>query len=175
MELEMPEENIFIPFPRRLYYDIVRFSDGRIRPEAIAADQVEVWLQGSVDFGDQWGERVEEVAQIYAPDVYQRWMDEDERALYSARADNRPLIWKEVSIDAGSDVRMTYGGTMHFARVKRGRIVDEAGEFTPSEWASKVAGGTSRNAWRDLWFKDPMSKNWVAAQTLRSRASGAEG
>jgi hypothetical protein len=42
--------------------------------------------------------------------------------------------------------------------------------ISPSEWASKVAGGTSRNAWRDLWFKEPLSKTWVPAQLVRDQA-----
>lgn len=168
----MSESVIYIPFPRALYDDIVRFSDGRIRPETLAAHQVESWVSNSVefDFGEDWGERIEDVAEKYAPHVYEKWQAEDAAASSDARADSRPLVWKEVTIPAGSDVRMAYGDGHQYAKVKRGKIVDDGGSYSPSEWASKVAGGTSRNAWRDLWFKEPLSKNWVPAQLLRDQA-----
>ena len=65
---------------------------------------------------------------------------------------------------------MHYGAEDHYAEVKNGRIVDETGRYSPSEWASKIAGGTSRNAWRDLWFKEPLARTWVPAQLLRDQA-----
>ena len=75
-----------------------------------------------------------------------------------------------MNIVPSTDVRMAYGGTHHYAKVTNGRIVDADGDYSPSEWASKVAGGTSRNAWRDLWFREPTSKHWVPAQLLRDQA-----
>jgi hypothetical protein len=63
-----------------------------------------------------------------------------------------------------------YGDQHHYATVQRGHIIDDGKEYSLSEWASKVAGGTSRNAWRDLWFKEPLSKTWVPAQLLRDQA-----
>jgi hypothetical protein len=69
---------------------------------------------------------------------------------------------------------MAYGDKHRYATVRRGHIVDDGEEYSPSEWASKVAGGTSRNAWRDLWFKEPLSKTWVPAQLLRDQAEEAQ-
>jgi hypothetical protein len=69
---------------------------------------------------------------------------------------------------------MAFGHDHHYAKVKGGKIVDDDGSYSPSEWASKVAGGTSRNAWRDLWFKEPLSKNWVPAQLLRDQTRQGE-
>jgi hypothetical protein len=168
----MFEPTIYIPFPRTLYDDIVRFSDGRIRPDVLAADQVKAWISSSVEFGfgEDWGERIEEVAEKYAPHVYEKWQVEDGAVSNDARVNTLPLVWKEVTVPAGSEVRMAYGNGHHYAQVKRGKIVDEDGSYSPSEWASKVAGGTSRNAWRDLWFREPRSKTWIPAQLLRDQA-----
>jgi hypothetical protein len=94
-----------------------------------------------------------------------------EQVTEKQKADRKPLVWKEVSIPSGSEVRMPYGGQHHYAKIRGGHIVDDDGEkYSPSEWASKVAGGTSRNAWRDLWFREPLSKTWVPAQLLRDQA-----
>ncbi len=76
-------------------------------------------------------------------------------------------MWKEVTISSGTDVRMQYGGSYHFARVKNGKIEDQDGRFSPSEWASKVANGTNRNAWRDLDFRLSHNESWISASHLR--------
>lgn len=168
----MSDSFVYIRFPRALYEDIIRFSDGKISPEHLAADQVEAWVANSVEFGfdESWGDRTEEVAKIYAPHTYKKWLAEDKASLEQSKGENRPLVWKEVTIASGSDVRMAYGDDHHYAKVKAGKIVDDDGSYSASEWASKVAGGTSRNAWRDLWFKEPLSKSWIPAQLLRDQA-----
>ena len=117
-----------------------------------------------------FGERDVEFAELYFPEVAAEWLKEDVEAHTSRRKEAQPLVWKEITVQHGSAVRMPYGGKHHYAEIKNGRIVDESGSYSPSEWASKVAGGTSRNAWRDLWFKEPMAKAWVPAQLLREQA-----
>jgi hypothetical protein len=122
---------------------------------------------------DYWGDRLEEAAALFVPELAEQWRQEDETGATQQRlADSQPLVWKEVTVAVGSKVRMAYGGTHHYATVKRGHIVEDGDnrEYSPSEWASKVAGGTSRNAWRDLWFREPLSKIWVPAQLLREQA-----
>lgn len=168
----MSTSTIHIPISRKLYDDIVRFSDGALDPAAIAADQLESWIARDLEFGDggHWGERFAEVAAEYAPHVLQALDSEEQAALARLRKANKPLVWKEVSIPAGSDVRMAYGGTQLYAKVESGFIVDDGVSYSPSEWASKVAGGTSRNAWRDLWFRQHGSKDWTPAQILREQA-----
>jgi hypothetical protein len=99
-----------------------------------------------------------------------RWPGTLPHSVRQRSAESRPLVWKEVTILSGSEVRMFYNGTHHYAAIKGGKIVDHDTEYSPSEWASKIAGGTSRNAWRDLWFKEALSKTWVPAQLLRNQA-----
>jgi hypothetical protein len=171
-ELNVPESRIYIPFPRELYDDIVRFSDGNIDPVVLAEDQVRSWVEGSFDYftGDWSEDRLEDAAGKYAPHALKRWLETDSAKAKEREAEHRPLVWKEVSISSGSEVRMFYDGEQHYATVKRGHIIDDGKEYSPSEWASKVAGGTSRNAWRDLWFREPLSKTWVPASLLREQA-----
>jgi hypothetical protein len=171
----MTIEAIYIPIRRKLYDDIIRLSDGRLDPVALAENQLEIWIASDLEFGDSdhWGERFGEAAAEYAPHLLEQLDAENEKALARYRDETKPLVWKEVAIPAGSDVRMAYAETHHYAKVERGCIVDDGKSYSPSEWASKVAGGTSRNAWRDLWFRERNSKRWVPAQRLRNQARQA--
>lgn len=168
----MSEKILYIPFSRSLYNDIVRFSDGQLDPTVLAENLVVNWIENSLESGgSEWsGERLEEVAEKYAPHVLVRWREEDAAKLKERHDDYRPLVWKEVSVASGSEVRMFYGDQHHYAKIKRGKILDDGKEYSPSEWASKVADGTSRNAWRDIWFREPQAKTWVPAQLLREQA-----
>ncbi len=168
----MPSSVIYIPIRRKLYDDIVRFSDGQIDPATVAENQLEAWVAMDLEFGheDNWGDRFEHAAAEYAPHLLEQLEMERAQALARNREQQKPLVWKSVSIPAGTEVRMAYGGTHKYAKIERGSIVDAEGSFSPSEWASKVAGGTSRNAWRDLWFREPNTKIWVQALMLREQA-----
>jgi len=165
----MSKAEVFIPFDRELYSDIVYLSEGKIDPGSLAETLVRNWIENTIHDGLWPEEHLATVAEKYAPDVYDQWSLEDERA-YERTEDATPLVWKEVTVHAGSEVRMAYGGKHHYARVQKGRIADADGAYSPSEWASKVADGTSRNAWRDLWFRDPLSSIWVPAQLMRQQA-----
>lgn len=165
---------LYVPFPRELYEDIIRFSDGKLDPAAMAAEQLENLIERTIDDVDWWGDRWEEVAERYAPAAYDRWADmvtasEPTKTEAASRPKRVPLVWKMVTVPAGAEVRMNYGGSEHLAKIAHGKIVDLDEEFSPSEWASKVAGGTSRSAWRDLWFRFPGEKDFVAALVLRRR------
>lgn len=168
----MSDSLIYIPFPRDLYDDIIRFSDGGVDPVAQAEDGVRRWIERTIEDGDNdcWLEdRLVDLAGKYAPYVLAQWEREDAEWLRQHRTDNRPLVWKDVTVASGAEVRMFYKGVYSYVVVKGGQIVDDGKEYTASEWASKVAGGTTRNAWRDLWFKEPLSKVWVPAQMLRDQ------
>lgn len=175
---------VFIPFRKSLYDDLVRLSDGRCNPAEVAEARVIAWIDQNMtlstqggwaddDFASFFDDRSREVAEKYAPWVLEEW----DRAAGSAQAAHQrkrqPLVWKEITVPTGSEVRMPYGGTLHYATVGEGKIVDKDGAFSPSEWASKVAGWTSRNAWRDIWFKLPTSSQWMPATLMRETARAA--
>ena len=166
----MPIPHVFIPFDRELYADIVYLSDGKIDPSAVAENLVRQWIGATIHDGMWPGEHLWTVAQKYAPEVADTW-DFDSKRVRGGDEDAMPLVWKDVTVPAGSEVRMSYGGKYHYAKVQKGRITEvDGGSYSPSEWASKVADGTSRNAWRDLWFREPLSSIWVPAQVLRQKA-----
>lgn len=165
---------VYIPLSRKLYEDIIRFSDGKVDPAAMAEFQLEAWVERDLEFNtteeDFWGDRFEDAAAIYAPHLLKRLENERQQISDRRKESSKPLLWKEVQIPAGSEVRMTYGGQQYYAKIEGGRIVEDDGNrYTPSEWCSKVAGGTSRNAWRDLSFRELLGE-WVPAQLYRDKA-----
>lgn len=174
----MPVNQMMVPMSAKLCIDLIRFSDGGFTPASIgdlAETQLLSLIERQLEFDYAWaeqmfGERVMEFAEEYFPHLAERWEQEDADAISRRQKETRPLIWKGVSVPHGSEVRMHYAGQDHFAAVKNGRIVDDSGEYSPSEWASKVADNTSRNAWRDLWFKEPLGRSWAPAQLLREQA-----
>lgn len=169
---EQREDVIYIPVPRRLNNNLVRLTDGQMDASKLAGDLIEEWIVYSLDDGihDLFGDRAMEAAEIYAPHLAKQWLEKDKLALSKYEKKNKPLVWKELSLRPGTEVRMTYDGVQHYAAVKEGFIEDDDGAFSPSQWASKVADGTTRNAWRDLWFKEPFAKTWVPAEMMRSQA-----
>lgn len=172
---------MYVPFPKKLYDDLVRFSNGRCNPAEWAVDRLEDWIDrnfqselmgmgwASDHFMDLFSDRIADFAEEYSPDLLEYWAKLDEHRTKERLGGRHPLIWKGVEVAPGSDVRMSYGGVQHYAKIHHGKIVDADGDFSPSEWASKVAGGTSRNAWRDLWFKAPGEIIWVPALALKER------
>ncbi len=78
--------------------------------------------------------------------------------------------WDPLFLPNGTRLRMTYKGKDSFAEVRHQRIVEGDREFSASEWASKVASNTSRNAWRDIYIKRPTDDDWQLADVLRIRA-----
>lgn len=169
----MTNNIVFVPFSRDLYDDVVKFSGGSIDPVGVAEDALRSWIQDTIEEEAGWGRNRMAVAKKYAPHVFDQMKKQQEAQdaeLDALFEEERPMVWREVMVSANTKVRMAYGGTHHYAEVKGGRIVDESGAYTPSEWASKVAGGTSRNAWRDLWFLEPGAKTWVPAQFMRDQA-----
>ena len=62
---------------------------------------------------------------------------------------------------------MTYKGSTYHAAVAGDDFIYDGKKTTPSEFANTVAGGTSRNAWRDLWIKRPRDRDFRLADEIR--------
>jgi hypothetical protein len=163
----MTIDAIYIPFPRSLYNDIIQYTS--LDPVDLAQEQVWDFLERTLPDAQYYrdAEHFWEFAETHFPEeaaCIAKELDEKPAITF------KPLVWKEVTIDNGTEVRMQYGGNTYYAKVKSGKITDDDGSYSPSEWASKIAGGTSRNAWRDLWFKEILAKTWVPATLLRAQA-----
>ncbi|MCY4186585.1 MAG: hypothetical protein OXD45_14900 [Rhodobacteraceae bacterium] len=164
----MMSKYVYIPFDRKFYNDIIRFSDGQLDPVDFIEDQVYYFIERNLySHAFAWfGDRLIEFAKIHFEHHVEKLEAEFARGNILPEME-APLVWKEVTISSGTDVRMQYGGSYHFARVKNGKIEDQDGRFSPSEWASKVANGTNRNAWRDLDFRLSHNESWISASHLR--------
>lgn len=80
-------------------------------------------------------------------------------------------VWQSVFLLNGTRLRMTFKRQQHFAIVKHCSLDFEGSAFaSPSELASHIAGGTSRNAWRDFWVKRPSDPQFIPADSLRMKA-----
>ena len=64
---------------------------------------------------------------------------------------------------------MEYKKQISQATVKNNKIDFKDENYSPSELASAIAAGTSRNAWRDLLIKRPGDTGWCLADELRRR------
>lgn len=177
----MTEEMVFIPFKKSLYDDLVRFSDGKADPAYLATQQIENWIDLNFsmppnvfsDYFEQlFRDRLFEFAEEYAPHWAEQMAKRGDALIEELLESRTPLAWKEITVPAGSEVRMIYRGRHFYGKVWNGQIVDDDGEFSPSSWVFKNTH-TSRNAWRDLWFKSPGSTEWVPAEMLRQRARKA--
>lgn len=77
--------------------------------------------------------------------------------------------WGSLFLPNGTLIRMVYKRQTFQATVKFDRIDYEGQSYSPSELARKIAGGTSRNAWRDLLLRRPGDTDWSLADELRRR------
>ena len=77
--------------------------------------------------------------------------------------------WGDLFLANGTKIRMKYKGRNHYAAVCNEAIIFEDESYSPSQLASKIADGTTRNAWRDLWIKKPGANEWDLADDLRKR------
>ena len=92
-----------------------------------------------------------------------------EDLLQQPKASSRGFIWKELFLPHGTEIRMTYKGTIYRANVVGDDFVYDGKPTSPGAMVNTVSG-TSRNAWRDLWIKRPTDREWISAESLRTIA-----
>lgn len=93
--------------------------------------------------------------------------DEDD-SLVAYGSATKGYRWSGVFLPNGTKLKSTYKGEDKLAEVRHQQIYYEERPCSPSEFASRVANNTSRNAWRDVWVKRPDDRAWVFANTLRA-------
>ena len=79
--------------------------------------------------------------------------------------------WKSVFLPNGTLLRMHYNDAYHHAQIVHSELVYDGNPMSPSQFASTVANGTSRNAWRDVSVQLPGEEIWRPAQELRWKKS----
>ena len=84
---------------------------------------------------------------------------------------DRGFVWGGVLLNNGSRLRMKYKGRYEYASIRHAQIIYRENPVSPSEFASQVAGGTNRNAWRDIEIQFPHQTEgvWTPVDVLRKR------
>ncbi|HEU4843487.1 MAG TPA: hypothetical protein VFT05_04415 [Burkholderiaceae bacterium] len=76
--------------------------------------------------------------------------------------------WKCLFLPEGSQIRMHYRDTWHYAEVVGEEIIYRNGVVSPRQLTIAIAG-SGHNAWRELWIRRPGESAWTAASLLRRR------
>ncbi len=164
--MQNPEKMIYIPISQETYNEIVfRLTDydgscgdvaGFIE-DAIVASHLEA-LSGESGYG-MWSDRYDDF-------LDNKLADED---INSYGPPHQGYQWKNLLLPNKTKIKMSYLGSAKYADVRHEKLVYEGKSYSPSVLAKVIAGGTSRNAWRDLWIKRPKDKDWVLADTARKQ------
>jgi len=165
---ETPTNYIYIPIRADLIQEIYRRCD-LSAPVNIANwvnGFLESELEGTAGDAEIWDN--EEYIQSYWED--REW--EEEQRTYGNR--NEGYMWKNLFLPNQTKLRITYKGTAHDAEVRHEQIIYEGQAefegkpFSPSSLVSKIAEGTNRNAWRDIYIQRPGDRDWILADVARN-------
>jgi hypothetical protein len=95
--------------------------------------------------------------------------DKEKRNSIAETITSKGFLWKSIWLPERTQVMMKYQGREYTANVNNRHIYYGGRNFSPSEWVSYIAGGTNRNAWRDIWIKRPQDADWARANDLRKQ------
>jgi hypothetical protein len=151
----MNPQVIFIPLHTELYNEFVlRYGDPTADVASTIGNLVSDFLERTKD-------------EQYWSQQYLAKRDAD-RMLEEVSGDpDKGYQWLTLFLPNGTRLKMAYKGRDYYAEVAYEKIMYEGEAFSPSGLANRIASGTSRNAWRDLWIKRPRDKEWVLADDLR--------
>ncbi|MDX0769594.1 hypothetical protein GOD80_18395 [Sinorhizobium medicae] len=146
-----------IPIRNDLIAEIFIRSNGAINP----TDLVESLLADYL-------ERTRGDTTIWTEDQLSR-IDEKSRGKFLIKFGDpgRGFSWQGVFLPNGTQLRVRYRRKEYFANVRHGQVYYEDQPCSPSQFASRAANNTSRNAWNDVWVKRPSDVDWVFANNLR--------
>jgi hypothetical protein len=69
-------------------------------------------------------------------------------------------------LPAGTALRIKVGAGFKYAKVNGDSLVYQGEQVSPNQFA-KLATGTDRDAWRDVWVKRPADQDFLHADALR--------
>lgn len=151
-----------VPIPTDDFLELVDFlreNDSPLDPVLAVRQAIGYWIESSETWGEDDWRRLLHIGVQEEPE----------------RPKSDGYLWKTVLLPPGSSVRMQYKGKTYHASIKGDDFIYDNKSTSPSEFANLVAGGTSRNAWRDLWIKRPQDREFRPADKLRhsERSAGA--
>jgi hypothetical protein len=149
-----------VPINADLISQIILRSNGRADVASMVEHSLETFLDRTRGDPDIWSEEhADQVAQ------------EDEDGQIKEVGDpSRGYLWSGVFLPNGTSLRIEYKGEYYFADVRHQTITFRGETCSPSQFASRAAGNTSRNAWRDIWLQYPGTSGWVFADEARRKA-----
>ncbi len=145
-----------LPFPAEMVSEIILRSGRHINVADLVANVVSDFL-----------ERTKYDAGIWSEEWVQSQEDDDDSFLKTYGHPDKGYSWKGVLLSNGTKLKMAYQGQEHQAEIRHGQLVFGRETMSPSEFASRVANGTTRNAWRDISVLRPGEEKWQQAATLR--------
>lgn len=154
----MDKNIVFVPIPSVIYNELVlRYGDIKTDVSGTIEYVVSDFLERTKD-EDWWG------AQYKNSRDADRMLDD---LMKDSGDKNKGYQWLTVFLPNGTKLKMAYKGRDYYAEVAHEKIMYEGESFSPSGLANRIASGTARNAWRDLWIKRPRDKEWLLADDLR--------
>lgn len=137
--------------------EIVLRSQGRADIAAMINHSIESFLDRTRGDPDIWS--IEHANAIANEDI--------DDTLLKYGSPSKGYYWLNVHLPNSTSLKISYKGRDHFAEVRHQQIYYDNKPCSPSQYASRVADNTSRNAWRDIWIKRPSDHDWQFANNLR--------
>ncbi|KFE36588.1 hypothetical protein [Thioclava atlantica] len=155
-----PTDFVYVPISAAIYAELIRRS-GRDNVAIYIENQVQDFLDSTEGDPDIWSAAYIE---RHAKDLSDQFAEE-----YGEPT--RGYQWQNVFLPNGTSIRMTYRGDARHAEIRHEKLIYGKESMSPSEFASRVASNTSRNAWRDIYVKFPGDSGWTFADDLRRKKS----
>jgi hypothetical protein len=74
-------------------------------------------------------------------------------------------------LPSGTTLRIKVGREFEYAKIDGDSLIYEGKSLSPNQFA-RLAAGSERDAWRDLWIKRPTYSDYQHAHILRRAALG---
>ncbi len=113
-------------------------------------------------------DRTEGDRMVWSDEYAEKFSKEEEwTEILETGSPTKGYQWQNVFLPNGTRLKFDYKGDTKFAEVKHESIVYLGDKCSPSEFVSRVANHTSRNAWRDIHVLFPTETDWMYANRLR--------
>lgn len=153
--------NVSVPLDERLFSEIVLRLRRREGATAIVDHAVRDFLDRTRNDPEIWS--AEYLAEVSNSET----MAELEKFGPASQG----YEWQGVLLPNGTELRMKYNSSWSYATIQHRELVYRGESLSPSQFASKVADGTSRSAPRDLEIKRPQDRDWLSIRLLKRMIS----
>jgi hypothetical protein len=154
-------QSVAVPVSGSIIAEIILRSQGRVDPVGLIESAITDFLERTRGDALVWSEEhADAVAEEHADGSLQKYGPASRGYYWTSRLGSAFL-------PNGTQLKMPYKGRDHFAEIRHQQPYYEGAPCSPSQFASRVANLTSRDAWRDIWVKRPDDKDWLTANRLR--------